>query len=116
MPQGSLQGIFAFRMLLSLQYGQDDKESSAYKGQVLRAAAAYLASEEQAKISEGLSHGEGRDHRQRNRNLKKRGHRACYQAVNGHGKGEEDGLLPGKAVALVGVSFHRIAVNIDDEA
>ena len=71
--------------------------------------------EEQAEIGEGLSHGECGSHRQRNGDLEECGHCACYETVNRHGKGKEDGLLPGQAVTLVGICLHRIAVNINDE-
>ena len=110
-----MQGIFSYREMLSFQYCQNDKEGASYKGQILWASTADLTPEEQAEIGEGLSHGECGSHRQRNGDLEECGHRACYETVNGHGKGKEDGLLPGQAVTLVGICLHRIAVNINDE-
>ena len=52
MPQDSLQGIFAYREILSFQYCQNDKEGASYKGQILWASIADLTPEEQAEIGE----------------------------------------------------------------
>ena len=80
--------------MLSFQYCQNDKEGASYKGQILWAATADPAPEEQAKIGEGFSHDECDGHRQKNRDLEKCGHRARYETVNRHGKGKEDDFLP----------------------